>query len=614
MIFTRNASTPKTFFIAFATFIVWANLFFAAQTTSAQNYTVQLYGLDTDSISLKKLTTKTRFVLKDSTEQAASLPKIIDQLHQKGYLSASVDSVQRNLKQLNAYLWVGQKYHIDSLKINNIDPKWLNKVQFKPQNFNNQPLQWQSIQQIQQKLLVYAENNGYPFAKIALINTQINPNNGVNTTLQLDKQQYITFDTIAVLGNVRISKPFLYRYLGIKTNKPYNENTIKQVQKRLNELTFLQQDKTPTIDFIANQARLNLWLKRKKASRFDVLLGVIPKTETGSTVTTQTKYEITGEGNLNLQNSLGSAETIDVAFRSYQNKSRQLKARVIYPYLPVLPLGADVAFELFIRDTTHRDVSTLLAAQYLLQGNNYVKAFWQTKASTILSLDSLTVATTRKLPALLDFKNQQYGLEYQLEHLDYRFNPRKGIAIWLNTSIGLRKIQTNTRILSIGDAINTNFAAQYDSLQQNPIQWQIQYKLSKYTPLGKRTTLKTELQGALIQSNLLLANEVYRIGGNRLLRGFDEQSIFATQYHLLSIEYRLLVGGATTFFVFGDIAYTQNNVNNTNTNSLPIGTGIGLTLETKAGVFGLSYAIGKLPENPFNLRSAKIHFGYVNYF
>jgi hypothetical protein len=66
--------------------------------------------------------------------------------------------------------------------------------------------------------------------------------------------------------------------------------------------------------------------------------------------------------------------------------------------------------------------------------------------------------------------------------------------------------------------------------------------------------------------------------------------------------------------VFGDIAYTQNNVNNTNTNSLPIGTGIGLTLETKAGVFGLSYAIGKLPQNPFNLRSAKIHFGYVNYF
>lgn len=608
------ATIVKHFLGNAAFLLFWISLVLIAPNASAQNYILQLRALDTDSIALKKLTTKTTFVYKDSVEQSISLPKIIAQLHQKGYLSASVDSIENNNKQIIAFLWIGQQYRLDTLDISNIDARWLNGAQFKSQNFDNKPLQWQRIENLQQKLLIYAENNGYPFAQIAQKSVKIKPDGGVNISLQLNKKNYITFDTIGIVGDVRIAKPFLYRYLGIKTNKPYNENAIKQVQKRLNELTFLQQEKPPTVDFFANSARLNLWLKRKKASRFDILLGVIPKTETNSTVTIQRKYEITGEGNLNLQNALGSGETIDVAFRSYQNKSRQLKARFIYPYLPTLPFGADVAFELFIRDTTHRDVSAILAVQYLLKGNNYVKAFWQTKGSTILSLDSLSIATTKQLPAQLDFKNQQYGIEYQFEHLDYRFNPQRGVALWINASVGLRKIEPNNRILSIGEAINANFAAKYDSLRQNPIQWQLQYKISKYTPIGKRTTLKTELQGALLNANLLLANEVYRIGGNRLLRGFDEQSIFVTQYHILTLEYRLLVGGATTFFVFGDAAYTQNKVGNANISSFPIGTGIGLTLETKAGVFGLSYAIGKLPENPFNLRSAKVHFGYVNYF
>jgi len=47
---------------------------------------------------------------------------------------------------------------------------------------------------------------------------------------------------------------------------------------------------------------------------------------------------------------------------------------------------------------------------------------------------------------------------------------------------------------------------------------------------------------------------------------------------------------------------------------VPFGFGAGGAIETKVGVFGITYAMGKQLDNKINFRSAKIHFGYVNYF
>ena len=41
---------------------------------------------------------------------------------------------------------------------------------------------------------------------------------------------------------------------------------------------------------------------------------------------------------------------------------------------------------------------------------------------------------------------------------------------------------------------------------------------------------------------------------------------------------------------------------------------IGFDFETKAGIFSLSYALGKQFDNPFEINTAKIHFGYISRF
>ena len=46
----------------------------------------------------------------------------------------------------------------------------------------------------------------------------------------------------------------------------------------------------------------------------------------------------------------------------------------------------------------------------------------------------------------------------------------------------------------------------------------------------------------------------------------------------------------------------------------PVGIGAGLNFETGAGIFGISTAVGKTRDIPFNLRNAKIHFGFISVF
>ncbi|HEU0065102.1 MAG TPA: hypothetical protein VFQ58_08720, partial [Flavisolibacter sp.] len=45
-----------------------------------------------------------------------------------------------------------------------------------------------------------------------------------------------------------------------------------------------------------------------------------------------------------------------------------------------------------------------------------------------------------------------------------------------------------------------------------------------------------------------------------------------------------------------------------------LGSGLGLTFETKAGLISLAWAVGKRDDTDFNLRQSKIHIGFASFF
>jgi outer membrane translocation and assembly module TamA len=80
------------------------------------------------------------------------------------------------------------------------------------------------------------------------------------------------------------------------------------------------------------------------------------------------------------------------------------------------------------------------------------------------------------------------------------------------------------------------------------------------------------------------------------------------------VEYRYLFEQNSYLFAFWNGAYYESRTSTAFIHDTPYGFGAGVSFETKAGIFSLSYALGKQFSNPINFKSAKIHFGIVSYF
>jgi outer membrane protein assembly factor BamA len=199
---------------------------------------------------------------------------------------------------------------------------------------------------------------------------------------------------------------------------------------------------------------------------------------------------------------------------------------------------------------------------------------------------------------------------------DFRFNPKKGYGFLINTGVGLRRIVANTKIVTLKDSANPEFSFRslYDSLSANSNQYRITIRAYKYWPLTLHTTLKTQTDLGYIIGNTPVVGELFRLGGNKFLRGFDEESVLVSNYQMCNVEYRVLLDQYSFLSVFTDAAYLKRYSSNQYIQAIHLGLGAGFTFQTKAGIFNMSYALGRTDTAPFNLRSAKIHFGYINIF
>ena len=543
----------------------------------------------------------------DSLNTIRELRKTILKLQAQAYLEASIDSLTVADSTFTAYFYLGKTYKWANLTNGNVENAFLDQVGYREKLFQNKPFNYKEIVKLQESLLAYAENNGHPFAAVWLDNIQVKQG-AISATLWMNKGKLVMIKDLSIKGDAKISKTYLRNYLGVKTGSLYSKDKILKIKTRLRELPFLQEKRNATITFEDKNATINLDLKKKKASRFDFLIGVLPGGQGNNPQQERAqKLLLTGTFDVEMHNQFGLGEKIFVSFERLRPETQELELSFAYPYVLETPFGIDLHFNQYKRDSTYTDVAFDIGFQYLFEGGNYIKAFWNNAASNLISVDTNDIKKGISLNNL-DVSNTSYGLEYSLQKLDYRFNPRRGWSVFFRGGAGFKKIPQNNKILEVDETF-------YDSLQLRTFQFRLKGAIEKYFPLFRNVALKTAAQGGIIFSeSAIYQNEQYRIGGNRLLRGFDEESIFATFYSVFTIETRLLVGQNSYFYAFGDFAYLENKTTTIRSFDRPYGVGLGLTFETGVGVFGLSLAAGSQQGNPVNFGNPKIHFGYVNYF
>ncbi len=277
-------------------------------------------------------------------------------------------------------------------------------------------------------------------------------------------------------------------------------------------------------------------------------------------------------------------------------------------------IGVEGHFDFFRNDLLFRKITFQTGLRYQINASDYVRFFYQIQSNRIINVDSATILATHRLPANIDATSNGVGLEFGLNKTDYKVNPHKGWQIKVSATAINRKIIKNNGITGITDGSGFDFSKLYDTVASAIYQYHFVGDVAKYFAMGKGLTLKLAYSGGYIATANIFQNELFQLGGFKLLRGFDEQSIFANQYHIATIELRVGLSQNSYAYAFSDNAYVQTKFNNYNRDAYYNGFGIGTTLETKTGLFTIAYALGRSDYIPLRFRESKILFGYVAYF
>lgn len=424
------------------------------------------------------------------------------------------------------------------------------------------------------------ENSGYPFVQVRMDSANIVPT-GISGILRIIPGEMVIIDTIMNRTGFRISSPVFYRLMNIRPGDPYRESAVKEASVRLRLVPYLSQLRPLEVGFHTGKASVYVYPEKASANRFDGWVGLSPDLKSAG------KLSFSGALSLKLNNILSQGESWQFDWRRNQDGSQKLDLTAHIPYLAGLPIGLDGKFELFRQDTSYLNLGWEVGIPYHFSPRHLLNVFIRHRESTVI--DTFTdVQNSIRQP----FISLLSGIAWEWNQLDNPINPYRGIDFRLEASTGRK---------SVPDSISM-------------LQSELVANISWFQPLAKNLTCAFILQSGYRKSPETYENEQYRLGGLRLLRGFDEDAFHTDAYAVTSLELRYLLDRASHLIVLADLGFLRNPGNGDPGLNMPAGFGLGGQIRTQGGIFRIIFAVGKESGLPVNLKNSKIHLGYVGVF
>jgi len=411
-------------------------------------------------------------------------------------------------------------------------------------------------------------NAGDPFSLLQLKHITKATSNTLTAQLKIISNAPRTIDKIITKGYEKFPKSYLKRFLKLKTKAAFNLNEVKEKTALLNNLRFANQIRDPEVLFTKDSTTLYIYVEKTKSNAFDGFLGFGTNEESN-------KLEFDGYLNLNLVNNLNYGETLKLLYKSDESEQKTFEVNANLPYLFASPIGLDLELNIFKKDSSFITVNQAAKLFYQIDSKNQVAI----GTNTINSSNLLDTETT----TITDYKSNYYSLNYthtnpQLYDILFPTN----FIFDLSLSLGNRETLTITE-------------------KQTKLELDT-YKIFNFNPYN---SMYLRLNGAYLQSNDYLENELFRFGGINSIRGFEENTLIADLYTVFNTEYRYRVNNSLYVHTVFDAAYFENQFNNTKGKLLGFGFGFGLL--TKSGLFKLNYSSGKTEDQKFKLSNSKLH-------
>lgn len=531
-----------------------------------------------DSISqptLDSLNTYTSF------KNYLSLKNEVDSLHSSldraGYIENELISIQKkNDSSYVALYFIGAKYETITIYYSKYD--FSKKELLQVSNKVNDTvfiLPFQNIESAIKKLNRFKTNGGNAFARIHLENIT-SYNKTLSAKIIVSKGNTRTIDSITVKGYEKFPKSFIKHYAGIKTGKTFNKSKLIEKNKTLNTLGFASVSKPPEVLFKKDTTIVYLYLKKQKNNIFDGILGFASDKETQ-------KLIFNGYLNLELNNNLNFGEQFLINYKADGNDQQNFRVNLTLPYLFKTPFGITTELKIFKRDSTFSTSDQLIKIRYQINPTSKTYVGYKAYESSNLRNDNSVSISVE------DYKSK-----------------------FLLAGFSYAKTQENN-LFPIKSSFNleTEFGSKETDITNES---QIRGSVFMYYifNLNYKNSIYLNNSTELLSSDTYLVNELYRFGGIKSIRGFNENSIDASFYSVLNTEYRYQFNQNIYLHSIIDFAYFENQIIDLNQKLYSFGIGIGL--QTTPGIIKFSIANGNAENQDFNFSNTKIHISILTKF
>jgi len=426
-----------------------------------------------------------------------------------------------------------------------------------------------------QKLNALKTEQGNAFASLNLTNLQTEEEY-LSATLALDSGKKRTLDSLVIKGYEKFPKSYLKYYAGVKTGKTFRKEKLKEQNTAINNLGFARTTKAPEVLFRKETTTAYFYIEKQNNNLFDGILGFATDEETQN-------LQFNGYVNLQLNNNLNYGEQLLINYKADGSDQQNFRVKATLPYLFKTPFGISAELKIFKRDSTF--VTTEQQARVNYQINPVSTAYGGYKAYESSNLlDEVVVGNTVE-----DFNSKFFiaGASFLKLQDDTLFPIKTELSI--ETETGERELERAT---------------------EN--QFKLSVTASTIFNLNYSNAIFIKNNTDILFSETYITNELFRFGGINSIRGFNENSIDASLLSTLNTEYRYRFNQGLYIHSIIDFGYFQNQVLNLKQNLYS--AGIGLGLQTKAGILKLNIANGISEDQDFNFSNTKIHISLTSKF
>lgn len=402
-------------------------------------------------------------------------------------------------------------------------------------------------------------NQGYSFTQVSLINLNLK-NSKIQGELTINPSPKRHINDIIIKGYSEISKKQFKNILQLNNKNIFNKESLVGIEKTINSISFVEQIKPPEVLFTKDSTFLYLYLKKKSNNQINGIIGF----STNST----SEVILNGDLDLELSNIFNRGESFNLNWKSYDSNS-SLQTHLNLPTLLTPYISFKGGFSLTKQDTLYTTSQGRLNLIFNINRSHSIGG--------ILDFESSNLTNTTPIDNFNNYKKKGFGIAYSFSSF---------------TNI------TNSPF---------NFSIEYLKNKKNKIEKleNLNILIENIFEFNNKNNVFFKLRGQVLNSPNLYENELFKIGGYKSLRGFDELSIQTSKYILTNIEYRYYLNKKNLFYSITDLAFT-NNTQSLEKKSL-VGLGLGYLFTTNNSILNLSYASGNTINGNTKNNKSKIY-------